>query len=436
MTTIAQLAKRMQDVMYHSANQLAVETGFIQRQRVLTGASFVSGLVSGWQRNPSESLSGLSQAIGNAGTPLTRQGVNGRFDEAAIRFLEAMVEASLSVMVKGIPVWKGALSQFEGVVLTDSTIITLPNSLQNTWRGSGGYGKGASQAALKISVRWNVLDGALEVVSLSDGRQHDRRSPAHTHPVATGSLHVRDLGYFKLDDFESIAQQGAFWLTRYKTNTHILDLMGQTLDLPNWLPQQVGQVVDTSVLLGKVKQLPCRLVAERVPESVVQQRHEHLHEIARQNQTTPSARSLELAQWTLYLTNVSHQQLTPDQLFMLGRYRWQIELLFKLWKSDLQIDEWRTRNPHRILCELYAKLIAAIVSHWLLLIACWRNPRRSLRQAMPTIHAFAWQWANSLHSLKLLKHVLLALQRSLSKCSMDAVAKKPRHFQLLENLHA
>jgi IS4 transposase len=436
MTTVAQVAKRMQYVLRDRANRVARETGFIKRERVLSGSSFVTGLVSGWQAAPEVSLSGIGQAVGNAGTPITRQGIHARFTPEAVDFMKAMVKECLKVVVRSRAKPKKLLSRFNGVVLTDSSIVTLPNSLSEVWQGSGGFGEQASCAAVKISVRWNVQNGQLQVLELSDGIQHDRQSLAHQQAVEVGSLHIRDLGYFNLDDFDTIGKHGAFWLTRYKIGTHLLDEQGHVLDLKSWLPQQPAQRIDTRGFLGAKKQLPCRIIAERVPEHVVKQRHERLREIARQNQTTPSPRSLEMAHWTIYLTNASPEQLTCQAVFLIARYRWQIELLFRLWKSDLHIDTWRTKLPNRILCELYAKLVAAIITQWFMLIGCWHNPRRSFRQAMPAIHGLAWQWANSLHHLTFLKHTLYALQRALSKCYMEKSQCYPRHFQLLDDLYA
>jgi hypothetical protein len=424
--------KKMQAVFRRRANEVAWETGFMERERVLTGSSFLVGLVSAWQADPQVSLAGISQAIGNAGTPISRQRVEQRFDTRAVAFLKAMVDESLKVMVKGTPVDQGILARFSAVELTDSSIITLPNVLQTVWKGSGGSGEQASMAAVKLSVRWNMRDGELQTVSLSDGITHDTQSPAHQHAVRAGSLQIKDLGYFNLDAFEKIGQQDAYWLTRYKIGTCVLNEQGQELDLETWLPQSVGQRLDVMVRLGKQKQLPCRLVAERVPPAIVHQRHQRLRETARQDQTQPSQRALVLAQWTIYLTNVPETLLNTEAVFIMGRYRWQIELLFKLWKSDLQIDDWNTANPYRILCEFYGKLIVAIVTHWFLLLGCWDDPCRSLRQAIPTIQALAWQWANSLSSRILLEHMLRSLCRSLSHCHMDRSQTPPRHFQLLE----
>jgi hypothetical protein len=431
MENVTQLAKKMQAVLQTKANELVWETGFMDRQREITGSSFVTGLVSAWQANPQVSLAGLSQAIGNAGTPVSRQAVHARFDETAVAFMAAMAQESLKVVVKGTPVSAGLLARFTAVELTDSSLVTLPNALSAVWRGSGGFGANASTAAIKLSVRWNMCNGQLQTLDLSDGIQHDRQSAAHHNPVAAGSLQIKDLGYFKIDDFVAIEQQDAYWLSRYKLGTCLLDANHQRLDLLNWLPQQVGQRLDTSVYLGHSKRLLCRLVAERVPSAVVRQRHERIRETARQNQKPVSQQALAIAHWTIYLTNVPPAMLTPDEVFILGRYRWQIELLFKLWKQDLQIDKWRTTNPCRILCELYAKLIAAIVTHWLLLVGCWHNERRSLRQAMPTIRGLAWQWANSLANRAFLIHALQSLCRALSRCQLDCSRSAPRHFQLL-----
>ena len=431
MKTVTRARKAMQAVLIDEANRLAIESGFMKRERVLTGSSFVCGLVSGWQNNPEASLEALSQAVGNAGTPISRQGLAYRFDAEAADFLQRVLAASLEQMVSATPVSAGILSRFECVDLVDSSVITLPNSLQDIWCGSGGYGANASVAALKLNVRLDVRHGCLKTLDISDGTQHDRRSIAHTQPLSRGSLQLADLGYFKLDDFERIAAQGAFWISRYKLNTAIFDCQGEPIDLPSWLPQQIDETLDCVIRMGKTKQLPCRLVAQRVPLTVVRQRHERIHETARQNQAVASPLALAMAHWTVYVTNVPPTLLTEQEVFLLGRYRWQIELLFKLWKSDLQVDTWRSLNPHRILCEICGKLIAAIVTHWLLLVACWHNPRRSFRLAMHTIRGLAWQFANSIHNNTLLRHAFDALLRATSKSNMSKSLLDPRAWQLI-----
>lgn len=198
--TLTRTAKAMQEMLWRRANQLGWETGFMERERQLTGSSFVIGLVSGWQNDPQMSLAGLAQAIGNAGTPITRQGLNQRFDARAVALMRELLEASVKMVLSSRAVPNGILSRFSVVYVCDSSVLTLPNLLSGEFKGSGGYGDNASLAAAKLSVRWNVTHGTLEELEITDATVHDRASVAHYGPVAVGSLQLKDLGYFKLAD--------------------------------------------------------------------------------------------------------------------------------------------------------------------------------------------------------------------------------------------
>jgi hypothetical protein len=82
---------------------------------------------------------------------------------------------------------------------------------------------------------------------------------------------------------------------------------------------------------------------------------------------------------------VPAERLTLQEALVLAHARWQIELLFKLWKSQGGIDESRSTHPWRILCELCTKLLAMVIQHWVLLTSCWRSPDRSLVKAAQTV---------------------------------------------------
>lgn len=49
-----------------------------------------------------------------------------------------------------------------------------------------------------------------------------------------------------------------------------------------------------------------------------------------------------------------------DQLYSLYRIRWQVELVFKVWKSVLGMHKIRTRKSSRVYCEIYGKLILSV----------------------------------------------------------------------------
>jgi hypothetical protein len=92
---------------------------------------------------------------------------------------------------------------------------------------------------------------------------------------------------------------------------------------------------------------------------------------------TLSAEKLTWLQWNVYITNVPQTMLTFDQTVLLYRLRWQIELLFKLWKSEAQLDRVAGRLRERVLCEIYAKLIGMVVFQYLSAPVRWTE--RELR---------------------------------------------------------
>ncbi|HKF38798.1 MAG TPA: hypothetical protein VKB35_18025 [Ktedonobacteraceae bacterium] len=97
---------------------------------------------------------------------------------------------------------------------------------------------------------------------------------------------------------------------------------------------------------------------------------------------------LVLAEWTISMTNVPLDLMSGEEALILVRAWWQIELLFKLWKRQGQIDEWRSHNPWAILREAYAKLIAMVFQHWLLLLGWWQHLDRSLVMVLQSARTF------------------------------------------------
>ena len=62
--------------------------------------------------------------------------------------------------------------------------------------------------------------------------------------------------------------------------------------------------------------------------------------------------------------------LTLREALVLARTRRQIERLCKLWKGHPRVDDRHPANPWRILTEIYAKPLAALVQRWLVLVGC------------------------------------------------------------------
>ena len=113
----------------------------------------------------------------------------------------------------------------------------------------------------------------------------------------------------------------------------------------------------------KLPQVACRLIALRVSEQVANKRRRRLRKEAKKKGRTLSKHHLRMCDWTLLITNVPRRWLPLEMVRTLYTVRWQIELLFKQLKSILRVHQSDTGNEHRLRCELYGKLIGAVIIH-------------------------------------------------------------------------
>ena len=118
-----------------------------------------------------------------------------------------------------------------------------------------------------------------------------------------------------------------------------------------------------------------------VPQEVADQRRRRIRTEARDHGRTPSAVVVALAAWTILITNAPPELLSLAEALVVAKVRWQIELIFKLWKSHGQVDQWRSEKPARIMGEVYGKLLAMLIQQWVFIVGCWAYPDRSLVKA-------------------------------------------------------
>jgi hypothetical protein len=426
MQTVTQVADAMQYVLTERANELGRETGFIKRKRQLTGATFCQALVFGWMAASDGSMETLSQSAANVDVKITRQGLQERFTPEAAAFLRAVLEESVRQVIRTKGVATPVLSRFDQVRIMDSTTVTLPDELAMVWAGCEG-------SAVKISLDWDLRQGTLHALQLHAAREHDQQAPLAQAPLPPDTLRLADLGYFKLDRLQMLADDQAFWVTRYKQRTAIYDEAGHRVDLVERLRAHTGPILDLPIHLGTAHRIPCRLLAQRVPDAVLQQRQDRLRRWESDKQRQASPQRWALLAWTLYVTNAPSDLLSADEVLAIGTVRWQIELLFRLWKTELEIDEWRTVNVWRMLCELYAKLIACIIQHWLMLVGEVHDLSRSLTQACHTIQAKAWQLAEFLTNRQLLIRTIRKIGCILrAGCRISSSSSSPPTWQLFE----
>lgn len=432
MTSVAQVTNVLTQIFGEEADRLARETGCIQRQRHFSGSSLAQTLVFAWLSQPAVSLEKLASAAASCQVVVTDSAIEKRFTKELADFLHALLQLATARVVQVKPVEVALLKQFSAVVLEDSSTVTLPDELAEVWRGCGGN-QAHTSSAVKLHVRLDLLRGGIQGPMLTESRLPDNRSPLPWDSVPKGGMLVTDLGYFCLRRFGQMDRAGRFFLSRLKGYVRLYWRDGQPLTLDERvLPQEVNEIAEYEVLVGAGERLPVRLIALRVPKEVAEERRADLREDARRRGQALSDEQLRLADWTLVLTNVPLSMLDRSQVLIVLRARWQIELLFRLWKKVAQIDASRSQKPWRILCELYAKLLAVLVEQWIMLQGCWPDPHRSLEKAFGVVSSRAYLLLSGLRRGKrsLARAIAEVVQAMRSGCRLNTRKTHPNASQL------
>jgi hypothetical protein len=351
----------MQSFFDHdSLEQLAQASGFVKKESTMTGAKFAQLCIGGvTERGLMGTLGELCTAAQKLGAHLCEQSLNERFNPKAVGFLKKLFEKAMSHRIDGSAL--EVLGMFAEVVLEDSTVVELPENLAQVFPGSGGF---ASRAAVKVDLTYG-LKASNFTLRLRRGNQPDG-SVQLPLSIAANSLWLRDLGYFRLSDFEKIGLAGGYYISRLKSDVKVyLSDSGDAvpLDLLQAMKKmKAGQVRDMQVFIGKEKRLAARMVLQRVPKGVAEEKRRKLKKEKRQKRKTVTGDRLEFCGLNAFITNLGTGQWPPRLVMRMYKVRWQVEILFKVWKSILKIGQVQKMKADRFMCLFYAQLTWAMVN--------------------------------------------------------------------------
>lgn len=433
MGIIAKVSAAVQSLFGAMAEEVAKDHPVVLRHRKFTTTTLAQTFILGFLAKPRASDEELAQTAALCGVEVTTQAIEQRQTTRLAEFLEALFRRATRCVVRSQITLSPLLDRFAAVLILDSTTTTLPDALRERFPGCGGS-HGGGQAALKLQVQGDLRSGAIDAVAIEPGRDCDDKTSLQSAALTAGSLRITDLGYFDTEVFQRLDQAGVFWLSRLQFGTGVFTPEGQRLELLDWLGEQPGPCVDRPIRMGTERQVACRIVAWRVPQEVADRRRQKLiAEACRKGGRVPSKERLAWCDWTILVTNVAAEKLTAKEIAVLYRARWQIELLFKRWKSLGLIAELSGSTVVRQMIRLWSRLLAVLMQHWLLLSSVWGNPRCSLAKACEAIRRNALMLAAAVGEPEKLAVAIEELGVILRATVRQNKRKKPSTFELLHD---
>ncbi len=337
-------------------NKISKQSGFVLRTaRKISAYHFVLGfLVSSCRKQTT--FSGWALQIGLlSGKCVSKQGLFGRIHSGAVAFGHSLLQQVL--LKQSTKDFAAELfSIFGKVLLQDSTTLRLPQVLSGLFPGN--YSRGEQKAVARIQ---SIIDiKAMKFIDFVLGAftQNDQSASGSILTVVKkGDLVIRDLGYFAISTFEKLIAAEAYFLSRLRYGVKLYDKQGCSLLLKDLLKQ--NKPVDKWVFIGAEKQIGVRLVMIPLPAVQVAEKIRK----AKQDRDKRLNHSREYYQWlrySVYITTVDKNVWTTGEVAKAYRVRWQIEIIFKSWKTGFHLQEILHEgcgNEHRVKVSIYLMLL-------------------------------------------------------------------------------
>lgn len=309
------------------------------------------------------SLEDLSRELQRKSINIRKQSLQGRFNESAVDFMKKMVEHALSMKLELDK--KVIKCRFGRIIINDSTVFQLPAEYADKYKGHGG---GASKAGIKNQYCFDLLSQEIIDITVQGGTTPDCTYPLQD--IRANDLRIEDLGYFKVEKFNIIKTAEAFYLSRLKFGVNIYVLEKgkyQRLDLLGEIGKMKGaEIKNIQIYLGEKEKHPTRLILEKVPGQLANEKRRKLKTDKQNKRKGISKERLIFCDVNAFITNCTQEQLPNDLLRQCYSLRWQVEIIFKAWKSFFKIDKVKQMKVERFECFHYGCLMLIIASTHLL----------------------------------------------------------------------
>ncbi len=321
-------------------NDIGKNCGFCARQRIIKPFELVMSLVTALGERRVDSLAELHRYFVSMTKtdvqykPFHNQLSKPEFVELMKRLIgEAMKQWQQQVLDKTTE-----LTAFEGIVLQDGSSFAVHDELKETYKGRF---TAFSPAAVEIHVSWDVMQSYPELPTITP----DSEAEFHHLPAPEtlkNKLLLADRGYFDLRYINAVEQAGGHCLIRAKTTANPTVIRGYN---------KHGKILKR-FNGAKLKSIKHHIKRSQVVDMDVQGKHAY-----RLIASWPAGRGRPV----IWATTLPRQEYSAQAMMKLYQLRWQIELLFKEWKSYCNLGKFNTRKASMAEGLIWASLLALLL---------------------------------------------------------------------------
>lgn len=329
-------------------NQLGRDTGQATRLRTVTPHRLFLAVVSTLASAHVESLADLLRAFNHQnGVTVAYKAFYNRLAHVGFatfmrEMLGRLVER-LSVQTL-TPDGQVAVARFHDIVIQDGSSFALKQTLRTTFPGRFTT---IEPAAVEVHATYSGFFDEVRAVQIAPDADAERQFLPDPSTL-TDRLLLADRGYPSVPYFEAVRACGGSFIVRL---TRSYDPWVQTA----WVDGRRTDLSTRRRLSRCLTQYPGRRLDLDVE-------FERGHRVVGFRVVVLPGRDKAM---TRLCTNLPRTPFSLDLVARLYRFRWQIELCFKEWKSYANLHKFDTANPHIAEGLIWAGLCAAVLKRFL-----------------------------------------------------------------------
>jgi len=374
--------------------ETAAKVGFVQRNRKIDPVTFFWVVVLGFGVGMQRTLASLRRSYETASAEtLVPSSFYDRFNKGLIAFLKECLVHGIAELTRHTSLTlSDKLKGFKDLIVADGSIVRLHDKLAEEFPGTRGKSELKIHAAIGIT-------GNTKSIAIYSGKTADIKT-MRIGPWVKDNILLFDLGYFKYELFSKIRGNGGYFVSRLKqsANPTIVSVLhtnrGNANDLAgkklkDILPQLKQEVIDIEVEVsfkGKASKIKkdgsFEVYNPRGGTSKVKETYRLVGVLNK-----------ETKKYHLYLTNITAEQLTAEDVALLYKARWTVELVFKELKSLYKLDVISSGAPVVVESLVLVAMLTLVVSNRLL------NHMRLLAPPEKSDRFTPLRWAESFYAI-------------------------------------
>lgn len=335
--------------------QTASEVGLIKRKRKIDVVALFWVLVLGFGVGVERTLASLRRAYETVSAKsIVPSAFYDRFSPQLVAFLKECLTHGMAELASSASLTLSSkLQGFRDLVVADGTLLKLHKNLARQFPGA------RSAAELKIHSVVSVTAGGPKSITFHAGKTAEVKT-MRVGPWVKDTILLFDLGYFKYQLFSRITRNGGHFVSRLKqtANPTIVSV----------LRQYRGRAID---LAGKNLQdilphLKREVLDVLVEVSFKRRAYRGKASLAKETFRLVGVLNHETNEYHLYITSLSPEQMSAEDVALLYGARWSIELIFKELKRIYQLDVIRSGKDEVVEALVLVAMLTLVVSHRIL----------------------------------------------------------------------